>query len=617
MIRRPPRSTLFPYTTLFRSMDPARRAFYRFHSSIMEPWDGPAAVAFTDGTVIGAVLDRNGLRPGRWWHTTDDLVVLASEGGVLDIPASDVVAKGRLQPGRMFLVDTAAGRIGSGEEVKGALAAEQPCGDGLHAGLVPLPQLPERRRARPSHESVVRRQQLFGYTEEELRVLVTPMAATGAEPIGSMGTDTPVAALSDRSRLLYDYFGQLFAQVTNPPLDAIREELVTSLGRTFGPEQNLLQAYPASCRQVFLPYPVIDNDELAKILHIDDDGDLPGFAAVRITGHFDVTGGGPALAQAIEELRAKVSRAIAAGARIIVLSDRDCDERRAPIPSLLMTSAVHHHLVRERTRMQVGLVVESGDCREVHHVAVLLGYGAAAVNPYLAFESIEDLIRGGRLTGVEPAQAVRNTVKALGKGVLKVMSKMGSSTVGSYPMAQIFEAVGLSQEIVDEYFTGPSSPLGGVGIDVLAEEVAMRHRRAYPENATERAHRRLETGGEYQWRREGEVHLFNPETVFLLQHATRSRQYEVFEKYTQTVDRLSEEAATLRGLFTIRTGGRPPVPLEEVEPVSEIVKRFSTGAMSYGSISQEAHETLAIAMNRIGGKSNTGEGGEDPDRDRK
>ncbi|MGY1679517.1 glutamate synthase large subunit [Geodermatophilus sp. SYSU D01176] len=595
-------------------MDPARRAFYRFHASIMEPWDGPAAVAFTDGTLIGAVLDRNGLRPGRWWHTRDDLVVLASEVGVLDIPDADVVAKGRLQPGRMFLVDTAAGKIVSDEEVKGALAGERPYEDWLHAGLVHLPQLPERRRARPSHESVVRRQQLFGYTEEDLRVLLTPMASSGAEPIGSMGTDTPVAALSDRSRLLYDYFGQLFAQVTNPPLDAIREELVTSLGRTFGPEQNLLRATPASCRQLFLPYPVIDNDELAKILHIDDDGDLPGYAAVRITGHFDVHGGGTALAQAVEQLRTKVSKAISAGARIIVLSDRDCDENRAPIPSLLMTAAVHHHLVRQKTRMEVGLVVESGDCREVHHVALLLGYGAAAVNPYLAFESIEDLIRDGVLTGIQPAQANRNVVKALGKGVLKVMSKMGISTVGSYTMAQIFEAVGLSQELVDEYFTGTSCPLGGVGIDVLAEEVAMRHRRAYPENPTERAHRRLETGGEYQWRREGEVHLFNPETVFLLQHATRSRQFEVFQRYTQTVDQLSEEAATLRGLFTLRTGVRPPVPIDEVEPASEIVKRFQTGAMSYGSISQEAHETLAIAMNRLGGKSNTGEGGEDPDR---
>ncbi len=594
-------------------MDPARRAFYRYHSSILEAWDGPACVAFTDGSLIGAVLDRNGLRPGRWWRTKDDLVVLASEAGVLDIPAGDVVAKGRLQPGRMFLVDTTAGRIVSDEEVKGALAQAEPYDDWLHAGLVHLPQLPERRRSRPSHESVVRRQQLFGYTEEELRVLVQPMAASGAEPIGSMGTDTPIASLSDRSRQLYDYFTQLFAQVTNPPLDAIREELVTSLGRTFGPEQNLLVATPASCRQVFLPYPVIDNDELAKILHIDDDGDLPGFAAVRVTGHFDVTGGGPALAQAITDLRTKVSKAIAAGARNIVLSDRDCDEKRAPIPSLLMTAAVHHHLVRERTRMQVGLVVESGDCREVHHVALLLGYGAAAVNPYLAFESVEDLIRTGTLTGVQPAQAVRNVVKAMGKGVLKVMSKMGISTVGSYTMAQIFETVGLSKAVVDEYFTGTSATLDGVGLDVLAEEVAMRHRRAYPTNATETAHRRLETGGEYQWRREGEVHLFNPETVFLLQHATRSRQYDVFQRYTDTVDGLSAEAATLRGLFGL-TPDRPAVPIDEVEPVSEIVKRFQTGAMSYGSISAEAHETLAIAMNRLGGRSNTGEGGEDPGR---
>ncbi|MDP9391428.1 MAG: glutamate synthase large subunit, partial [Actinomycetota bacterium] len=595
-------------------MDPARRAFYRFHSSIMEPWDGPAAVAFTDGTVIGAVLDRNGLRPGRWWHTKDDLVVLASEVGVLDIPAADIVAKGRLQPGRMFLVDTAARRIVSDEEVKGSLAAEHPYDDWLHAGLVHLPSLPERRRARPSHESVVRRQMLFGYTEEELRVLITPMASSGAEPIGSMGTDTPVAALSDRSRPLYDYFGQLFAQVTNPPLDAIREELVTSLGRTFGPEQNLLAASPASCRQVHLPFPVIDNDELAKILHIDDDGDLPGFAAVRVTGHFDVTGGGPALTAAIESLRSKVSKAIAAGARVIVLSDRDCDEERAPIPSLLMTAAVHHHLVREKTRMQVGLVVESGDCREVHHVALLLGYGAAAVNPYLAFETIEDLIRDGALTGVEPAQAVRNMVKALGKGVLKVMSKMGISTVASYTGAQVFEALGLSQELVDEFFTGTTSRLGGIGLDVVAAEVAARHRRAYPTNPAERAHRGLEVGGEYQWRREGEVHLFNPETVFALQHSTRTQKYELFREYTRTVDDLSARAGTLRGLFRLRDGLRPPVPVDEVEPVSSIVKRFNTGAMSLGSISPEAHETLAIAMNRLGGRSNTGEGGEDPER---
>ena len=440
------------------------------------------------------------------------------------------------------------------------------------------------------------------------------MAASGAEPIGSMGTDTPIAALSDRSRLLYDYFGQLFAQVTNPPLDAIREELVTSLGRTFGPEQNLLKATPASAGRCSCRSRSSTTTSWPRSCTSTTTATCPGTPPSGSPATSTSTAAVPRWPQAIEELRTKVSKAIAAGARIIVLSDRDCDEKRAPIPSLLMTAAVHHHLVREKTRMEVGLVVESGDCREVHHVALLLGYGAAAVNPYLAFESIEDLIRDGALTGVEPAQAVRNMVKALGKGVLKVMSKMGISTVGSYTMAQIFEAVGLSQDLVDEYFTGTSAPLGGVGIDVLAEEVAMRHRRAYPENPTERAHRRLEIGGEYQWRREGEMHLFNPETVFLLQHATRSRQYDVFQQYTETVDKLSEEAGTLRGLFALKTGVRPPVPIDEVEPVSEIVKRFQTGAMSYGSISQESHETLAIAMNRLGGKSNTGEGGEDPDR---
>ncbi|CAN5161484.1 glutamate synthase large subunit [soil metagenome] len=595
-------------------MDPVRRAFYRYHSTVMEPWDGPACVTFTDGTAIGAVLDRNGLRPARWWQTVDDLVILASEVGVLDIPAADIVAKGRLQPGRMFLVDTALGRIVDDEEIKAGLGAEHPYEEWVHAGLLELSVLPDREHVVASHESVLRRQLLFGYTEEELRILLTPMAAKGVEPIGSMGTDTPVAVLSRRSRLLYDYFSQLFAQVTNPPLDAIREELVTSLSRTLGPEQNLLEPSAASCRQVVVPFPVLDNDELAKILHINEDGDLPGFAAVRVAGRYRVAGGGPALHEALERIRAEVSRAIEDGARIVVLSDRDCDETWAPIPSLLLTAAVHHHLVRERTRTRAGLIVESGDCREVHHVALLLGYGAAAVNPYLAFETVEDLIADGVLPGLEPQSAVRNYVKALGKGVLKVMSKMGISTVGSYTMAQIFEALGLSQDLVDEYFTGTTSRLGGIGLDVLAEEVAIRHRRAYPENPTDRAHRRLTIGGEYQWRREGELHLFNPETVFMLQHATRDRRYDVFARYTSAVDALSAKSATLRGLFALKTGVRPPIPIEEVEPVSAIVARFSTGAMSYGSISAEAHETLAIAMNRLGGKSNTGEGGEDAER---
>ncbi|MBA3524216.1 MAG: glutamate synthase large subunit [Geodermatophilaceae bacterium] len=593
-------------------MDPARREFYRYHGTLMEAWDGPASITFTDGTVIGAVLDRNGLRPSRWWRTDDDMVVLASEVGVLPIPPEKVVPKGRLQPGRMFLVDTALGRIVTDDEIKSSLAAAQPYADWVHAGLVELASLPEREHVVAGHESVLRRQLLFGYTEEEVRLIIAPMAEKGIEPIGSMGTDTPVAVLSRRSRLLYDYFSQLFAQVTNPPLDAIREELVTSLSRMLGAEQNLLEPSAASARQIVVPFPVIDNDELAKILHINDDGDMPGFAAVRIRGRYDVNGGGPALKAALDDVRGAVSQAILDGAHIVVLSDRDSDQSLAPIPALLLTSAVHHHLVRERTRTRVGLIVESGDCREVHHVALLLGYGAAAVNPYLAFETIEDLVADGQLSGIESQKAIRNYVTALGKGVLKVMSKMGISTVASYTMAQVFEALGLSHDVVDEYFAGTASRLGGVGLDTLATEVAMRHRRAYPENPTDRAHRRLTVGGEYQWRREGEVHLFNPETVFLLQHATRSRRYEVFRRYSETVDELARENATLRGLFAFAE--RTPVPIEEVEPVSEIVKRFATGAMSYGSISAEAHETLAIAMNRLGGKSNTGEGGEDVER---
>ncbi|MBI3686586.1 MAG: glutamate synthase large subunit [Actinobacteria bacterium] len=602
-------------------MDPARRAFYQFHASVMEPWDGPASVSFTDGTVIGAVLDRNGLRPARWWRTDDDIVVLASEVGVLDIPAERVVAKGRLQPGRMFLVDTRLGRIVEDDEVKAELAAEHPYDEWLHSGLLPLSALPARERVVPSHESVVRRQQAFGYTEEELRVLLTPMARTGVEPIGSMGSDTPAAVLSDRPRLLYDYFSQLFAQVTNPPLDAIREELVTSLVATLGPEQNLLKPTSASCRQLVLPFPVIDNAELAKIIHVNSDGDLRGVECTVLSTVFEHrrAAAGAALRAALDRLRGEASAAIEAGARILVLSDRAFDRDQVPIPSLLAVAAVHHHLVREKTRTMVGLVVESGDCREVHHVALLLGYGAAAVNPYLAFETIEDLAGAGQLTAPDGTPlaaevAVRNYLKAAGKGVLKVMSKMGISTVASYTGAQVFEALGLSAELVEEFFTGTTSRLGGIGLPVLAEEAVARHRRAYPDNPAEQAHRGLEVGGEYQWRREGAPHLFNPETVFLLQHATRTGQYEVFKRYTATVDRLAHDGGTLRGLFELRTGVRPPVPLAEVEPAEAILRRFSTGAMSYGSISAEAHQTLAIAMNALGGKSNTGEGGEDADR---
>jgi glutamate synthase (NADPH) large chain len=594
-------------------MDPKRRAFYEFHASMMEPWDGPAAVVFTDGTQIGAVLDRNGLRPSRYWVTDDGLVVMASEVGVLDIDPATVVRKGRLQPGRMFLVDTAEHRIIEDEEIKAELAADHPYDEWLHAGLIHLDDLPDREHIVHTHASVTRRQQIFGYTEEEKRILLTPMARTGAEPIGSMGTDTPIAALSDRPRLLFDYFTQLFAQVTNPPLDAIREELVTSLQGTIGPEANLLEPTPASCRQVVMPFPVIDNDELAKIRHVNRDGDLPGFITHVARGLYEVEGGGEALSRRIDEICAEVSEAIANGARIIVLSDRHSTAELAPIPSLLLTGAVHHHLVREKTRTQVGLIVEAGDVREVHHVALLIGYGAAAVNPYLAMETVEDLARDGHFVDVDPHKAVKNLVRSLGKGVLKVMSKMGVSTVASYTGAQIFEAVGLSQALVDRYFTGTVSKLGGIDIDTVAEEVAQRHRKAYPVNGLPPAHRALEIGGEYQWRREGEPHLFDPETVFRLQHSTRSGRYDVFKQYTRRVDEQSERLMTLRGLFGFKSD-RQPIPVEEVEPVSEIVKRFSTGAMSYGSISKEAHETLAIAMNRLGGKSNTGEGGEDADR---
>ncbi|HEY0001968.1 MAG TPA: glutamate synthase large subunit, partial [Actinoplanes sp.] len=593
-------------------MEPKRRAFYRFHSSLMEPWDGPAAVAFTDGTIIGAVLDRNGLRPGRWWHTEDGLVVLGSEAGVLDLDPARVVAKGRLQPGKMFLVDTAAGRIVHDDENKEGLAAAEPYDEWLHAGLINLADLPPREHVIYTHDSVTRRQQVFGYSEEELKILVAPMARTGAEPLGSMGTDTPISPLSARPRLLFDYFHQLFAQVTNPPLDAIREELVTSLGTTIGPEGNLLDPGPASCRQIVLPYPIIDNDDLAKLLSIDEDGDLPGFKAVRVSGLYPLRDGGAGIKARLTQICRHVSEAIEDGVRILVLSDRDSNADLAPIPSLLLTAAVHQHLVREQTRTQVALVVESGDCREVHHAAVLIGYGAAAVNPYLAFESVDDLIATGPLAGMDYRAAIRNYVKALGKGVLKIMSKMGISTVSSYCGAQVFEAVGLDNKLIQRYFAGTSGRIGGAGLGVIHAEVKARHEKAYPANPAERSHRRLEVGGEYQWRREGEVHLFNPETVFLLQHATRSKQYDVFRKYTAKVDELAAAAGSLRGLFTFRD--RTPVPLDEVEPVSEIVKRFATGAMSYGSISAESHETLAIAMNRLGGKSNTGEGGEDVER---
>jgi glutamate synthase (NADPH/NADH) large chain len=598
------------------TMSPTKRAFYQYHASLMEPWDGPASIAFTDGTVIGAVLDRNGLRPSRYWVTDDNRVIMASETGVVDIPPSKVIKKGRLQPGRMFLVDTSLGRIVEDEEIKEGLATEHPYQQWVNEGLVHLSDLPDREHVVYSHQSVVRRQMTFGYTHEDLKILVSPMAKQGMEALGSMGTDTPVAVLSDRPRMLFDYFAQMFAQVTNPPLDAIREELVTSLASTLGGEGNLLDAQPGSCHQIGLPFPIIDNDELAKLIHINDDGDRPEFASRTIHGLYRVAGGGAALREALDSVRAEAAKAVEDGVGIIILTDRDSDAELAPIPSLLLVSAVHHHLIREGKRTQVGLVLESGDAREVHHMALLIGYGAGAINPYLAFESIEDLIAQGLygLEGMDPHVAVHNYVKAAGKGVLKVMSKMGISTVASYTGAQVFEAIGLGRELVDEFFTGTVSRLDGVGLDEIAEEVAKRHRRAYAPRPAELAHRDLDFGGEYQWRREGEYHLFNPETVFKLQHATRAKRYDVYKEYTRLVDEQSRRLATLRGLFKFREGGRPPVPIEEVEPASAILKRFATGAMSYGSISKEVHETLAIAMNRLGAKSNTGEGGEDPDR---
>ncbi|CAN5405645.1 glutamate synthase large subunit [soil metagenome] len=600
------------------AMDPARRAFYRYHASLMEPWDGPASVCFTDGTLVGAVLDRNGLRPSRIWVTDDGLVVMASESGVLDLDPAKVVRRMRLQPGRMFLVDTAQGRIVSDEEVKAELAAENPYEEWLEAGQFHLDDLPQGDYVRMPHHRVVLRQQTFGYNYEELGLLLAPMARTGAEALGSMGTDTPIAVLSQRPRMLFDYFQQLFAQVTNPPLDAIREEVVTSLQGVIGPEGDLLNPDENSCRQIVLPQPILRNAELSKLINVDPDHEIRGrkhgMRAAVVSCLYPVADAGPGLRRALEDVRKKVSQAIRNGARIIVLSDRESNEWLAPIPSLLATAAVHHHLVRERTRTQVGLVVESGDAREVHHMATLVGFGAAAINPYMAFESIEDMVDRGVITGMSSDQAKANYVKAAGKGVLKVMSKMGISTLASYTGAQLFQAVGISQRVLDEYFTGIHCPTGGIDLDDIAADVSARHNLAYLDRPDERAHRELEVGGEYQWRREGEYHLFNPDTVFKLQHSTRTGQYSVFKEYTKLVDDQSERMASLRGLLKFKDGVRPPVPLDEVESAAEIVKRFSTGAMSYGSISAEAHETLAIAMNRIGGRSNSGEGGENTNR---
>ncbi|RZU61208.1 glutamate synthase large subunit [Zhihengliuella halotolerans] len=594
------------------TMDPARRAFYEYHSMLMEPWDGPAAVSFTDGKQVGAVLDRNGLRPARYWVTDDGLVVLASEVGVVELEQKTIVAKGRVSPGKMFLVDTEAGRIIDDSEIKAEIARAEPWGDWVKQNLVNLSDLPEREHVVHNTASIQLRQKTFGYTEEELRILLNPMAKNGAEPLGAMGSDTPIAVLGKRPRLLFDYFSQSFAQVTNPPLDAIREELVTSMKSSIGPDGNLLSLEQVREPQIALDFPVITNDELAKVANIRDESGAK--SALKVRGLYRPAGGADELKQRLQEICEKVSAAINRGVKYVVLSDRDSNAQWAPIPSLLLTSAVHHHLLKSANRTKASLIVEAGDVREVHHIAVLIGYGASAINPYLALETVEEMARHGELGDVAPEAAHSNLIKALGKGVLKIMSKMGISTVSSYCGAQTFEALGLSQQFVDAYFTGTHSQMSGVGIDVIAAEAAARHASAYPHDGNQEPHRRLDVGGEYQWRREGPPHLFNPETVFRLQHATRERRYDIFKAYTKGVDDQARELMTLRGLLDFRFSERTPVPLEEVEPVSDIVKRFSTGAMSYGSISQEAHETLAIAMNRLGGKSNTGEGGEDIER---
>ena len=592
-----------------------QRAFYDFYSSAMEPWDGPASVTFTDGTVVGAVLDRNGLRPSRYWVTDDDLVIMASEVGVIDVDPSKIVTKGRLEPGKMFLVDTSQGRIIDDHEIMSDLAAEHPYAEWLsnRRRLDDLPAVEGQARPTVDADLLLAEQVTNGFTIEELELLIDPMTIEGKESLGSMGTDTPPAVLSSRPRMLFDYFIQLFAQVTNPPLDALREELVTSHRVIVGPESNILIPGPDWCHQLVLDYPVITEVERDRILSAADDPSLAQFGATTITGLYPVAEGASGLAAALDRVRNEAAAAIRAGATIVVLSTRGATADQAPIPSLLMTGAVHHHLVREKLRTQAGLVVDSADAREVHHFALLLGCGANAICPSLIFDTIRDRL-GPDPSEESIAAAEANYIKASSNGVIKVMSKMGISTVASYTGAQIFEAVGLSQGLVDEFFTGVTSKLGGIGLDELSQECELRHERAFPDRPEQLAHRGLDYGGEYQWRREGEYHLFNPDTVFKLQHATRTKRFDIFKEYTDLVDDQSEQLATLRGLFRLDAGERQPIPVEEVESASEIVKRFATGAMSYGSISAEAHETLAIAMNRLGAKSNTGEGGEDPER---
>ena len=595
-------------------LDPDVKAFYEYNNTLIEPWDGPADIIFTDGTQVGALLDRNGFRPGRWQLTDDGYIVLASEAGVLDqIPQNHVVSKGRLEPGKMFLVDTAEGRIISDKEIKTQLATQHPYRKWVEGNSIEMSELPAREHVNHSGQSVQRRQRAFGYTEEDLKLLLTPMANTGKEPLGSMGNDAPMAVLSSRSRMLFDYFTQKFAQVTNPPLDWEREEIVTCLESAIGPEPNLLEDSELHAKKILIPLPVIDSDQMAQLKRLDRAPVLGGYYKPYVVkGLYQVAGGGKALEERLEEIFGEIDQAIADGKNFIVLSDRDSNHTWGPIPSLLLTSAVQHHLLRKHTRTQVSMAVEAGDVREIHHVALLIAYGAACVNPYLALESVEDLSNKGYVT-VNPEQAVKNLINALSIGVLKIMSKMGVSTIMSYRGAQLFEAVGLNKDIIDRYFTGTTSRVGGVGLDEIAEEVAIRHRVAYPNQWTASPHRNLRSGGDYKWRRTGEDHLNDPEAIFLLQQSTQRGDYSMFKKYSQHINDNSNRLMTLRGLMKFNNK-RKPIDISEVEPASEIVKRFSTGAMSYGSISQEAHETLAIAMNQIGARSNSGEGGESDDR---
>ncbi len=595
-----------PWTN-HEQMSPEKRAFYEYHSCLMEPWDGPASIAFTDGIRIGAVLDRNGLRPSRYYVTKDDMVILASEVGVLDIAPDRVLSKGRLQPGRMLLVDTEEGRIISDEEIKRQIASAQPYQKWLNQHMVELAHLPEAPHLpEADHRTVLKRQLAFGYTFEDLRVILSPMARDGVEPVGSMGTDTPLAVLSSRPQLLYNYFKQLFAQVTNPPIDCIREEIVTSAETTIGSERNLLHPEPESCRLIELKAPILTNEELGKLRHISQ----RGFKSLTLPILYNPAEGGVGLERAIEALYTKADQAIKDGVNILILSDRGVDAESAPIPALLAVSGLHHHLIRGGTRTKVGMVLESGEPREVHHFAVLIGFGCGAVNPYLAFETLDDMISQGLLKNIDHKTACKNYVKAVVKGVVKVISKMGISTIQSYRGAQIFEAIGLHHSVIDKYFTWTPSRIEGINLEAIAKEVTVRHQKSFDPRTLEE--QTLDPGGQYQWRQDGEYHLFNPQTIHKLQMACRTASPKLFREYTDLVDNQSQCLCTLRGLLGFKTG--KAIPIEEVESVESLVKRFKTGAMSYGSISKEAHEALATAMNRLGGKSNTGEGGEDPER---